>query len=220
MVDTADHVHDDSASSSSSGGGGGSSIGQRLSPEGIPLVSGGGSSSSSSTAAPAGSLDAQQRQQAQQQQQQQQSSPHHLRFVLSPKPTPAAQLLVQRRLAALPEAQRQQYSNALEVRGSGCVCVSEAWHACAQRVHRQAVLRLESRLPHAYGHPPVHPPTRVQVGAQAMACVESLARRIAASGGAALLVDYGADRPFENSLAGACHTACEVVCVCMCVGMG
>jgi hypothetical protein len=50
----------------------------------------------------------------------------------------------------------------------------------------------------------------VQAGAQAMAVVEGLARRIAATGGAALLVDYGADKPYTNSLTGACasHYSC------------
>lgn len=42
----------------------------------------------------------------------------------------------------------------------------------------------------------------VQIGAQAMAVAESLTRRIAATGGAALLIDYGADRPYANSLTG------------------
>jgi hypothetical protein len=35
-----------------------------------------------------------------------------------------------------------------------------------------------------------------------MAVAESLTRRIAATGGAALLIDYGADRPYANSLTG------------------
>jgi NADH dehydrogenase [ubiquinone] 1 alpha subcomplex assembly factor 7 len=40
----------------------------------------------------------------------------------------------------------------------------------------------------------------LQVGAHAMAVTETLARRIAASGGAALLVDYGRNQPYTNSL--------------------
>eukprot|EP00775_Hariotina_reticulata_P006653 gene6653-6878_t len=39
-----------------------------------------------------------------------------------------------------------------------------------------------------------------EVGAQAMAVCETLARRIAAAGGAALLIDYGQDGPYTNSL--------------------
>jgi SAM-dependent MidA family methyltransferase len=39
-----------------------------------------------------------------------------------------------------------------------------------------------------------------QVGAHAMAVCETLARRIAAAGGAALLVDYGRNEPYTNSL--------------------
>lgn len=35
-----------------------------------------------------------------------------------------------------------------------------------------------------------------------MAVVEALSRRIAASGGAALLIDYGANKPYTNSLTG------------------
>jgi SAM-dependent MidA family methyltransferase len=46
--------------------------------------------------------------------------------------------------------------------------------------------------------PPVVP--GVQVGAHAMAVCETLARRIAATGGAALLVDYGRNEPYSNSL--------------------
>jgi SAM-dependent MidA family methyltransferase len=42
----------------------------------------------------------------------------------------------------------------------------------------------------------------LQVGAQAMAVVESLARRLSSTGGAALLVDYGANKPYSNSLTG------------------
>jgi SAM-dependent MidA family methyltransferase len=49
-----------------------------------------------------------------------------------------------------------------------------------------------------------------QVGAQAMAVVEGLARRIAATGGAALLVDYGADKPYTNSLTGMCLSQLRV----------
>jgi hypothetical protein len=40
----------------------------------------------------------------------------------------------------------------------------------------------------------------LQVGAHAMAVCETLARRIAATGGAALLVDYGRNEPYTNSL--------------------
>ena len=46
----------------------------------------------------------------------------------------------------------------------------------------------------------------LQVGAQAMAVVESLARRLSSTGGAALLVDYGANKPYSNSLTGEQHS--------------
>lgn len=49
-----------------------------------------------------------------------------------------------------------------------------------------------------------------QIGAQAMAVVESLARRIAASGGAALLIDYGANKPYTNSLTGGGGHECSL----------
>ncbi|KAF8068163.1 midA [Scenedesmus sp. PABB004] len=83
----------------------------------------------------------------------QQDAGLHLRYVLSPGPTPASALLVPRRLAAL-----QRYGQRLE-----------------------------------------HPDA-IEVGARAMAVCETLARRIAADGGAALLVDYGRDAPYANSL--------------------
>ncbi|KAI8474878.1 MAG: S-adenosyl-L-methionine-dependent methyltransferase [Monoraphidium minutum] len=44
--------------------------------------------------------------------------PHHLRFVLSPHPTPAAALLVPRRLAALPQEQRDAL-DAIEISAHG-----------------------------------------------------------------------------------------------------
>lgn len=69
-------------------------------------------------------------------------SPLHLRLVLSPGPTPAARVLLPRRLRQLPPEQ-QRGAQALEV--------------CPQ----------------------------------GMALAESLARRVARHGGAALIVDYG-----------------------------
>jgi SAM-dependent MidA family methyltransferase len=106
----------------------------------------------------------------------------HLRFVLSPSPTPASQLLVKRRLEALSQEQQQAHAHAIEVskgNSSGKRSSLGASHADA-------------------------PPRCccLQVGAQAMAAVESLARRIASSGGAALLIDYGANKPFTDSLTG------------------
>ncbi|KAF6264206.1 S-adenosyl-L-methionine-dependent methyltransferase [Scenedesmus sp. NREL 46B-D3] len=157
MVDTADSQQSDdlqlvNSSNSSS------------SPEGVPLVQQQQQQQQQQLIIPPGHIPQQQQQQAQQgsyastQQQQQQQQPGadqqdlHLRFVLSPSPTPASQLLVPRRLAAL---QQQQQT-----------AVSEA----------------------------------VEVGAHAMAVCETLARRIAGSGGAALLVDYGRNAPYTNSL--------------------
>ena len=69
-------------------------------------------------------------------------SPLHLRFVLSPGPTPAARMLLPRRLEQLPAEQRDS-TRALEV--------------CPQ----------------------------------GMALGQSLAQRVAAQGGAALIIDYG-----------------------------
>ncbi|EFN59277.1 hypothetical protein CHLNCDRAFT_8390, partial [Chlorella variabilis] len=78
-------------------------------------------------------------------------SPLHLRMVLSPGPTPAARVLLPRRLRQLPQA--------------------EASEAAA-----------------------------LEVCPQAMALAEGLARRVAQHGGAALIIDYGQDAPYEASL--------------------
>lgn len=40
----------------------------------------------------------------------------------------------------------------------------------------------------------------VEVGAAGLATVEDIARRVSASGGAALFIDYGADHPHTNTL--------------------
>ncbi|KAL4437198.1 hypothetical protein ABPG75_004337 [Micractinium tetrahymenae] len=78
-------------------------------------------------------------------------SPLHLRFVLSPGPTPAARVLLPRRLRQL-LAEQQAAVEALEV--------------CPQ----------------------------------GMALAEALAQRVSQHGGAALIVDYGQDGPYEASL--------------------
>ena len=44
------------------------------------------------------------------------------------------------------------------------------------------------------------PPTPPPVSVQAMALAEGLARRVAQHGGAALIIDYGQDAPYEASL--------------------
>lgn len=78
-------------------------------------------------------------------------SPLHLRLVLSPGPTPAARILLPRRLRQLPEEQQAEL---------------EALEVCPQ----------------------------------GMALTESLAQRVQQHGGAALIVDYGQDAPYQSSL--------------------
>ncbi|KAL3144498.1 hypothetical protein ABBQ32_004236 [Trebouxia sp. C0010 RCD-2024] len=78
-------------------------------------------------------------------------SPLHFRLVLAPGPTPASELLVDRRLDALPFDQK-------------------------------AVMK------------------GLEVSPQAMATAGQLGRRVSASAGAALLIDYGRNRPYPASL--------------------
>ena len=89
--------------------------------------------------------------------------PHHLRFVLSPRPTPAAALLVPRRLAALPEAERARV-DAIEISAQGMAAAERL----AQRVgaHGGAALVIDygrAAPPYAdslvaiRGHKGVHP---------------------------------------------------------------
>ncbi|PRW58511.1 NADH dehydrogenase [ubiquinone] complex assembly factor 7 [Chlorella sorokiniana] len=78
-------------------------------------------------------------------------SPLHLRMVLSPGATPAARVLLPRRLRQLDLADQQ---------------------------------RLQA----------------LEVCPQGMALAESLAQRVAQHGGAALIIDYGQDGPYETSL--------------------
>jgi hypothetical protein len=107
MVDTVNDAETQAASADSSSS---SSSSSHQTPEGIPLVQ-------------TQPLQVQQQPHTQQQQQQGPSAPSgegtHLRFVLSPRPTPAAQLLVNRRLEALGQLgsqQQQQQPAAIEVR--------------------------------------------------------------------------------------------------------
>jgi hypothetical protein len=109
MVDTVDETEDTPNSSSSSS----SSPMLQVSPEGIPLIhpkqqqqqQGGGSSAGQGLAAAPSDQGL------------------NLRFVLSPGPTPAAQLLVNRRLEALGQGSQQQQQQpqmqAVEVGGLG-----------------------------------------------------------------------------------------------------
>lgn len=78
-------------------------------------------------------------------------SPLHFRLVLSPRPTPASKLLVDRRLGALPFDQKAALKG-------------------------------------------------LEVSPQAMSTAGDLAKRVAAHGGAALLIDYGRNRPYPTSL--------------------
>ncbi len=45
-----------------------------------------------------------------------------------------------------------------------------------------------------------HPLALLQIGAHSMATAEKLAQRVGQQGGAALIIDYGRDRPYTDSL--------------------
>jgi NADH dehydrogenase [ubiquinone] 1 alpha subcomplex assembly factor 7 len=115
-----------------------------------------------------------------------------LRFVLSRGATPAARLLVPRRLAALPSDQAASQW-ALEART----------HARMTHPH----LASHRSVLHSPSHPDslvslsLSPPApRPQISPRAMAAWEEVSRRVGEHGGGALAIDYGEEGPIAHSL--------------------
>lgn len=100
----------------------------------------------------------------------------NFRLVLSPTRTPASALLVPRRLAAL-----------------------EAEHAA-----RKSKIISDSQRPvetdRVESPSPAAKLSELEVSAKAMAAAEALALRVGRHGGAALIIDYGQDGPYADSL--------------------
>lgn len=102
----------------------------------------------------------------------------NFRLVLSPTRTPASALLVPRRLAAL-EAEHAARKSKLIMPDS------------QRPVETDRAEQLSS---------PAAKLSELEVSAKAMAAAEALALRVGKHGGAALIIDYGQDGPYADSL--------------------
>lgn len=124
-------------------------------------------------------------------------SPLQLRLVLSPGATPASRMILPRRLRGL---RRRQGADG--GRRSGREDGEAAGREACPEASEKA---LDSSSPAS--HAPLSPPEEslsldaIEIAPHAMVLAADLARRVASSTGAALLIDYGQDGPYPESLA-------------------
>eukprot|EP00798_Chlamydomonas_sp_ICE-L_P016656 gene16656-22908_t len=129
------------------------------------------------------------------------TSPHHFRLVLSPSATPAATLLVPRRLAYL---RGLSVNPNPSVEGDGSMGSGGTPPLDQEMSEVQKAVHEGQEAVDGPAQPPAQLPahkqyTALEVCAQGMATAESLAQRIGAHGGAALIIDYGKDEPGERA---------------------